>query len=94
MPYLYELFSAQNYDDIRMIEYFDEDMLKNEIGIKHLIHHKLFLQQCNYFKYEIEQFRKWLVDRLQLRRYLPMFEANGLITTNQIAKEINSQSDF
>ena len=94
MPYLYELFSKQHYDDIRMIEYFDEDMLKNEIGIKNLIHRKLFLQQCNDLKYEIEQFRKWLVDRLQLRRYLPVFEANGLITMTHIANEINSQSDF
>ena len=94
MPYLYELFSAQHYDDIRMIEYFDEDMLKNEIGIKNLIHRKLFLQQCTDLKYEIEQFRKWLVDRLQLRRYLPVFEANGLITMSHITKEINSQSDF
>ena len=77
-----------------MIEYFDEDMLKNEIGIKNVIHRKLFLQQCNDLKYEINQFRKWLVDRLQLRRYLTVFEANGLITMSHISKEINAQSDF
>merc|ERR1712176_1282065 len=94
MPYLYELFSKQHYDDIRMIEYFDEDMLKNEIGIKNVIHRKLFLQQCNDLKYEINQFRKWLVDRLQLRRYLTVFEANGLITMSHVSKAINAPSDF
>ena len=69
-------------------------MLKNEIGIKNLIHRKLFLQQCIDLKYEIEQFRKWLVQRLQLRRYLHIFEQNGLITMTHITKEINSQNDF
>lgn len=94
MPYLFDLFASQHYDDIRMIEYFDDEMLRNEIGIKNLIHRKLFLQQCADFKFEIKQFKEWLTQRVQLRRYLPTFESAGLITMTDITAAILSQSDF
>merc|ERR1711971_661790 len=40
---LYNLFVDSHYDDIRMIEYFTDSMLKQEIGIKDQLLRKLFL---------------------------------------------------
>ena len=34
MPYLYELFSKQHYDDIRMVEYFMKICLKMRLELK------------------------------------------------------------
>merc|ERR1712087_338904 len=88
------MFASKHYDDIRMIEYFDDEMLKEEIGIRNLIHRKLLLQQCADLKYEMAQFKEWLVQRVQLRRYLPVFESAGLITMADITHQINASSDW
>jgi len=94
MPYLVDKFASQNYDDIRMIEYFDDAMLKDEIGIKNMIHRKLFLQQCADFTKEMAQFKRWLIHRVQLPRYSHVFESAGLITMADITREIKASSDW
>ena len=93
-PSLYDLFVHTHYDDIRMIEYFTDSMLKQEIGIKDQILRKLFLMHCKKLKKEIGEFRQWIRGKLQLQRYLHVFEANGLITLNMIGQEIIAQHEF
>eukprot|EP01083_Nonionella_stella_P049495 131873_1 len=89
-----ELFEKNQSDDIRYVEFFDEDTIKNDIGIKHAIHCKFIMKKINEFKKEQMKFNSMLERNDEIRSYKTQFEVNGILTVEQLKREIKAKKDL
>eukprot|EP01083_Nonionella_stella_P219881 787167_1 len=71
-------FKQNEANDVRMIEFFDEDSLTQDIGIKNRLHCKLVLKKAMQFKQSQMKFNQMLDDK-QLNKYKDVFEARGIL---------------
>eukprot|EP01083_Nonionella_stella_P004770 13907_1 len=90
----FELFEKNQSDDIRYIEFFDEDTIKNEIGIKHVIHSKFIMKKINEFKKKQMAFNVVLETHPDMRSYKTQFEVNGILTMEQLKNQIKTKKDL
>ena len=83
-------FEDNECDDVRMIEFLEEDTLHNDIGVSNKLHRKLILKQVGYFKQLQAEFDAWL-DGKQLRQYKQELEANGILTMVDLKMDFASK---
>eukprot|EP01084_Bolivina_argentea_P031875 58978_1 len=87
-------FEQNEYNDISMIEYFDEDTIKNEIGIKKSVHYKLIMKKINEFKQLQNKFNVVLDNNAQLKQYKQEFEQNGIVTLKDLQTDIQTPQEL
>eukprot|EP01084_Bolivina_argentea_P204502 349240_1 len=95
LPQYLQLFEGNEYNDIRLIEFFDRETIENEIGIKKKLHCKLLLKMSNQFRSSQIAFNQRVYDKYkQLREYKPMFEGHGILTAQDFKNNINNKHDL
>eukprot|EP01083_Nonionella_stella_P175625 612132_1 len=83
-------FEENECDDIRLIEFFEEEVLKNEIGINKTFHRKLLMKEANEFKRDQAIFSEVLVNNKELERNKQIFQANGILTLRDFRNDIET----
>eukprot|EP01083_Nonionella_stella_P071157 190970_1 len=80
-------------DDVRYIEFLNEDSLKNA-GIKHPIHLQFMIKQINEFKTAQKEFGAILGRNRELKGSKTQFEVNGILTLDLLKRKIKQKSDL
>eukprot|EP01084_Bolivina_argentea_P229742 387682_1 len=93
LPQYLQSFKKNEYDDIRMIEYLDENTMKNEISIKN-IHCKLLLRKVNEFKASQMVFGRVFDMHESLKDFKQVFELNGILTLQEYKNSIPYKKDL
>eukprot|EP01084_Bolivina_argentea_P146080 255880_1 len=84
------LFQENECNDIRMVQDFDDDILKNEIGIAKTLHRKLILRKSKEFSESHIAFQMLLESDNELKQYKQQFEINGILTLKDFKNDIKS----
>ena len=87
-------FEKNECNDIRMIEFLDENTIRKDIGIKNKLHVKLILKQVTQFK----QLQTALSERLKsndiLKQYESVFNSNGILTYRDLQNDIQTEQQL
>eukprot|EP01083_Nonionella_stella_P169059 572378_1 len=87
----FDKFKENECHDIRDLEYFDEDFIKNEIGIKSPIQRRRFIGECKKFKVQMDEFK-------QLNSIPPMLlmklQTFGIVTMYILCQEVQQELDL
>merc|ERR1712228_441346 len=76
-------FRKSECNDIRMIEFFEEDAIKNEIGISKLFHRKLIMKKAKEFKMAQNAFSKMLAENAEMQMFKEPLESQGIVTLEE-----------
>ena len=88
-----ELFKTKQYNDITMIEFFDEDILQIEIGIENKLHRKLIMKRVDEFKGSLMEFDEFLEINKELKYYKQRLIAYGIVTVADLRNDIVIDND-
>eukprot|EP01084_Bolivina_argentea_P217659 369506_1 len=84
-----DVFKAKKFADIRLIQFMDENSLKNDIlsntPFDSQIHYNFLLTKINELKKDIVEFKEWL-KLIEMEKYYNIFENNGIITKQMMIK--------
>eukprot|EP01083_Nonionella_stella_P119702 358038_1 len=86
------LFEEHQYDEISMIEFFDEDVLK-EIGIVDESHWKCILEHVEKFKASMDALQKWFETNSKFKSCQHLLMKNNIMTLDQLQEKIKSKQD-
>ena len=88
LPNYLEKFESVDCADIRMIEHFDSEFLKDTLNITNPIHIKLLSKYFKQFNDASAIFKKHLIEskKPNLKHYILQFEAKGVITWSLLSK--------
>merc|ERR1712083_482585 len=78
-------FRKSECNDIRMIEFFEEDAIKNEIGISKLFHRKLIMKKAKEFK---------MAENAEMQMFKERLESQGIVTLNELKVSVESKDDL
>lgn len=85
-------FKDSECNDIRMIEFFDNESLENEIGIKTTIHRRLIMKKANEFKMAQDDFiNNKLQKNIEIKQLLEQY---GILSMKDLKDEIKSKEDL
>ena len=76
------------YNDIRMMEYLDEDILSNDIGINNKLFIKLILNECKEFIISKQRF----VQLIANKRYIEILNNKGIYNVQQFEAFIKTEN--
>eukprot|EP01083_Nonionella_stella_P054609 144156_1 len=85
-------FKRLEYNDIRLLEHFDEETLNNVI--QNQMHLRMFQKQISKFKKELNRFEKWFDDIGIHSEYYHTFESKGILTFESFYYYINNPDDI
>eukprot|EP01083_Nonionella_stella_P310516 1103386_1 len=86
------LFEEHQYDELSMIEFFDEDVLK-EIGIVDESHWKCILEHVEKFKASMDALQKWFETNSKFKSCQHLLMKNNIMTLDQLQEKIKSKQD-
>eukprot|EP01084_Bolivina_argentea_P033363 61708_1 len=86
-------FEEHEYNDITLIEYFDDDVIKNELGINKKLHCKKILRHVEIFKNMTNEFKQWLDVNKCMQQYEQKLILNGIMTLPDLRKDIKTKDD-
>eukprot|EP01084_Bolivina_argentea_P076262 138189_1 len=87
------VFEDNEYDDVSMIEFFDEYTIENELGINKKIHSKLILKRVDEFKQLMNAFDKLIESNVILKQYKQIFAQNSILTLIDLVNDIKTKQD-
>ena len=87
-------FEDSQCNDIRLIEYLDEDTLANDIKINNKLHRKLILKKATIFQQNQKEFTDLLSSNKSLNEYSQIFEDNGILTLQHFKADIHIKSEL
>merc|ERR1712048_596907 len=87
-------FRKNECNDIRMIEFFEEDAIEKEVGIKKLFHRKLLMKKANEFKKAQQAFCALLDENKETKVYKERLESQGIVTLNELRNSVKSKEDL
>ena len=87
-------FQENECDDVRMIEFLDEETLRNDLDIGNRIHRKLILKKVVDFKRMQAKFNSVLDGDKRLEQYKELLEENGILTMKQFQSEIQTKEQL
>eukprot|EP01083_Nonionella_stella_P089964 251303_1 len=86
------LFQEHQYDEISMIEFFDEDVLK-EIGIVDDEHCNCILEHVDKFKASMDALKKWFESNSKFKSCQHLLMKNNIMTLDQLHEQIKTKQD-
>jgi len=87
-------FRKSECNDVRMIEFFEEEAVENEIGITKLFHRKLLMKKANEFKQAQYAFSVLLDENKETKVYKERLESQGIVTLNELRNSVKSKDDL
>eukprot|EP01084_Bolivina_argentea_P057234 104606_1 len=87
------LFIKSQDNDIRMVPYFDEDMIRNDVGINKKGHLRLILDEVNEFRKMQTVFNEWLIQN-KLTKYQQDLKRNGILILTDLRRDIQNKKDL
>ena len=82
-------FIENGYDDIRMMEFVDEQILLEEIGFQNRLSMNLILHRVEWLKESQREFKDVLIHKLKLpKRYLLLFNEHGIVNMEYLVRFI------
>merc|ERR1712087_92326 len=84
-------FDECEYADMELISHFDNETLKDEIGITKALHRKKFLQKCSEISVRMENFRAEHGISAILHQKLASY---GVVTKDILCAEVAVESDL
>eukprot|EP01083_Nonionella_stella_P069305 184683_1 len=94
LPQYLTLFQQNECNDVRMIEFLDEDTIKNEVGISKMIHCKLIAKAVGEYRQLQTDFSGILDSTKRLKQYKQELAARGIITWNDFQNDICSKHEL
>ena len=94
LPKYLQNFIENELNHITLIQYLDEETLKNDIKIKNKIHLKKIMIKINDFKDEQKGFDKYLENKVLLKKYKTEFEKFGILTLKHFENDIETKNDL
>eukprot|EP01083_Nonionella_stella_P141244 434785_1 len=88
------LFEQNEYNDIRMVEFLDEETLQNDIGIGKRLHCKLILKKVSEFRSLQNEFNTLLNHNKGLKQYKQEFEEHGISTLKDLQNDVKSKREL
>eukprot|EP01084_Bolivina_argentea_P254551 427966_1 len=85
-------FEQNQCNDVRMIEFLDDDTIKNDIGINNKLHRKLIMKQANQFKLLQVEFNNIIDGNKYLKKYKHIFQVNGILTLQDLQNDIQTKN--
>merc|ERR1719445_2408473 len=87
-------FRKNECNDIRMIEFFEEDAIEKEMGITKLFHRKLIMKKANEFKKAQSAFVSLLDGNNEIAVFKERLEDQGIVTLNELKSSVKSKDDL
>merc|ERR1719245_94805 len=87
-------FRKSECNDIRMIEFFEEEAIEKEIGIKKLFHRKLLMKKANEFKAAQNAFSDLLAASTETQMFKERLERQGIVTLSELRASVESKDDL
>ena len=85
-------FKETECNDVRMIEFFDDECLENEIGIKTTLHRRLIMKKANEFKMSQDDFlNNKLNKNIEIKQLL---EHYGILSMKDLKQDIKTKDDL
>lgn len=88
------LFKEKEYNDIRMIEFFDEDAVENDIGIKKKLHRKLVMKKAKEFRDLQMDFSVIFEKNIQLKIHKDVLEQHGILNLKDLKNDIKTKQSL
>jgi len=88
------LFKEKEYNDIRMIEFFDEESIEKEIGIKKTFHRKLIMKKAKEFKDSQNDFAKLMEENIELKIHKETLEIHGILNLKELRKDVKTKESL
>jgi len=83
-------FIENGYDDIRMMEFIDKQILLEEIGFQNRLSMNLILHRVEWLKESQQEFKDILINKLKLpKRYLLLFNERGIVNMEYLVRFAN-----
>eukprot|EP01084_Bolivina_argentea_P318137 551662_1 len=90
----YDKFAEQSLNDIRYLDILDDETLKEDIGIEHKIHRKMFIKMKTKYLCDCEKFTNWLKDIKMADEYEDSLRFHGIITFDSLYHYVHSSNDL
>jgi hypothetical protein len=87
-------FRKNECNDVRMIEFFEEDAIEKEMGITKLFHRKLIMKKANEFKKAQSAFVSLLDGNNEIAVFKERLEDQGIVTLNELKSSVESKDDL
>ena len=85
-------FKDAECDDVRMIEFFDEECLENDIGIKTKIHRRLIMKKATEFRMAQDDFvNNKLNKNIEIKQLLEQY---GILSMKDLKQDIKTKEDL
>jgi len=86
-----DAFRKNECNDIRMIEFFEEDAIEKEVGITKLFHRKLIMKKALEFKQAQTAFVALLDGNRETKVFKERLEDQGIMTLNELKSSVTSK---
>merc|ERR1712130_967289 len=80
-------------NDIRTLQYLDEETMRDEIGINSKIHRKMFVNKISKLTKDSHQFVRWL-ESIAMSEYEDILSGNGIVTFESLYYYVHDANDL
>jgi len=84
-------FRQSECNDVRMIEFFEEDAIEKEVGITKLFHRKLIMKKALEFTKAQSEFAALLDGHRETKVFKERLEDQGIVTLNELRSSVASK---
>eukprot|EP01083_Nonionella_stella_P065757 172529_1 len=87
-------FEGNEADDVRMIEFLDEQTVAQDIGIRNRLHCKLVLKKAAQFRESQMEFNQMIKNDPLLKEYKDVFEQRGILRLQDLKSDVKTPKDL